>query len=100
MDHPKKDNNLPRVTEDVPSSRVLRNNRLPRVAQTRQRLETIAEEPTLQPDFAKGDRSFKGNETLASAAIATDRSGNERVVRLSKQSGYINRGITHRTSLL
>ena len=55
---------------------------------------------TLQPDFAKGDRNFNGNETLASAAIATDRSGNERVVRLSKQSGYINRGITHRTSLL
>ena len=55
---------------------------------------------TLQPDFAKGDRRLKGNETLASVVIATDRSGNERVVRLSKQSGYINRGITQRTSLL
>ena len=36
---------------------------------------------TWQPDFAKSDRQFKRNETLSSAAIATDRSGNERGVR-------------------
>ena len=47
----------------------------------------------IQPDFAKADCHFKGKETLTSAAIATDRSRNERAVRLSKQSGYINRGI-------
>ena len=54
----------------------------------------------LQTDFAKGDRRFKGNDTLASAAIATDRSWNERVVRLSKQSVYINLCIKNCTSLL
>ena len=43
------DNNLPRVQKDVSFPRVLRNNRLPRVNQTRQRLETIAEEPTRYP---------------------------------------------------
>ena len=46
---PKKDNNCPRVKEDVPTSRVIRNNQLPRVAQTRQRIETIAKEPIIYP---------------------------------------------------
>ena len=46
---PKKDNNLPRVQEDVPTPRVIRNNQHPRVAQTRQRLEIIAEEPIIYP---------------------------------------------------
>ena len=32
-------------------------------------------------------------QVLTSADIATDRGANERAVRLSKQSGYINRGI-------
>ena len=54
----------------------------------------------LQPDFAKSDCNFKGKETLTSAAVATDRPGNERVVRLSKQSGFINRGITQGASML
>ena len=48
---------------------------------------------TLQPNFAKSDQRFKRKELLPSAGLATDRSANERVVRLSKQSGYINRGI-------
>ena len=47
----------------------------------------------LQPDFAKVDQHFKGKQVLTSGAIATDRSGNECAVRLSKQSGYINCGI-------
>ena len=47
----------------------------------------------LQPDFARADQHFKGKQVLTSGAIATDRSGNERAFRLSKQSGYINRGI-------
>ena len=46
----------------------------------------------LQPDFAKSDRKFRGDETLSSAAIATDRGANERAVRLSKISGFIKRG--------
>ena len=55
---------------------------------------------TVQPDFARGDQNFKANETLTSAAIATDRSGNERAVRLAKQPGYINRGIKHKGSFV
>ena len=51
---------------------------------------------TLQPTFVKADCKFKGYETLMSAAIATYRSGNERSVRLSKQSEFINRGIAPR----
>ena len=47
---------------------------------------------TLQPNFAKSDQRFNRKELLPSAALATDRSGNERAVRLSKQSGYINSG--------
>ena len=51
----------------------------------------LGKQLTLQLNFAKADRHFKGKETLKSAAIATDRSGNERAVRLSKQSGYTSR---------
>lgn len=53
----------------------------------------LGKQLTIQPDFAKADCHFKGKKTLTSAAIATDRSGNRRAVRLSKQSGYINQGI-------
>ena len=38
----------------------------------------------IQLDFAKLDRKFKGIQVLISAAIATDRGENERVVQLSK----------------
>jgi len=31
----------------------------------------------MQPDFAKCDTKFKANETISSAAIAADKSGNE-----------------------
>ena len=41
---------------------------------------------TLQPDFSRSYRQFKAIETISSAAVATDRSANERAVRLSKQS--------------
>ena len=44
-----------------------------------------------QPDFARSDRKFKGHDTLSSAAIATYRGSNERVVRLSKMSGFLKR---------
>lgn len=37
---------------------------------------------------------------LTSVAIATDRSDSERVVRLSKQSRYVNHGVSARGSLL
>jgi len=41
----------------------------------------------LQPDFAKSDRHFNSHEVLQSAGVATDRSGNERGVNVSKRSG-------------
>ena len=40
----------------------------------------------LQPSFGKSDKKFSSIETLRSAAIASDRGGNERAVRLSKMS--------------
>ena len=46
-----------------------------------------------QPIFAKSDRKFRGRETIKSADIATDRSGNERAVNRCKESGFIKRGI-------
>ena len=45
----------------------------------------------MQPDFAKCDIQFKRKETLSSAAIVSDRSGNERGVRLAKECGYVKR---------
>ena len=44
-------------------------------------------EEVKQPVFAQIDRKFRGVETLMSASIATDRSGNERAVKISKLSG-------------
>ena len=58
------------------------------------------EQMTLQPDFAKSDSQFKRTKTLRSAAVANTRSGNERGVRYSKQSGIIQRGIKHRTFMV
>ena len=37
----------------------------------------------LQPDFKKSDKKFRREETISSAGIATDRSGNERVAKYS-----------------
>ena len=57
------------------------------------------EQLTLQPSFASSDRKFRRAETLSSAVIASDRSGNERAVRLTKMAGYINQGLHHRQSM-
>ena len=46
-----------------------------------------------QPIFKKSDKKFTGRETIHSASIATDRSGNERAVNRCKLSGYIRRGL-------
>ena len=53
----------------------------------------------LQPFFAKSDRKFTSKEVLLSAAVATDRSANERAVRIMKCSGMLRRGIHHRQNL-
>ena len=50
---------------------------------------------TLQPYFAKSDRKFNRKQTISSAQVAADRSGNERAVRLSKMSGYLKRGLSN-----
>ena len=47
----------------------------------------------LQPAFMSCDRRFSDSETLLSATVASVRSGNERAVRLMKQSNYICRGL-------
>jgi hypothetical protein len=49
---------------------------------------------TLQPDYAKSDMRFRGIQTLQSASIATDRSGNECAVNVCKLSGILKRGLT------
>ena len=51
----------------------------------------------LQPTFARSDRKFTGRETIISADIAADRSGNERAVNRCKESGFIKRGL-HQSS--
>ena len=52
----------------------------------------------LQPSFARSDRKFQDHETLLSASVAADRSGNERAVNVSKRSGMLKRGMHQRMS--
>jgi hypothetical protein len=47
----------------------------------------------LQPHFAKADSKFSGNQTLHSASVASGRGGNERPVRLTKNAGFLRRGL-------
>jgi DDE superfamily endonuclease len=47
----------------------------------------------IQPVFAKKHERFTDHEMKISAAIAKDRSGNERGVRIMKLSGYISQGL-------
>ncbi len=53
---------------------------------------------TLQPEFAKSDSKFGRNKTLTSAKIAVHRAANERAVRLTEMSGYLNQGLSRRQS--
>jgi hypothetical protein len=53
----------------------------------------------LQPFFAKSDRKFSSEEILQSAAVASDRSANERAVRVMKRSGVFTDGIHPRQNL-
>ena len=48
---------------------------------------------TLQPDYARSDRKFHAKETIQSASIATDRSANERAVKICKMSSFLKRGL-------
>jgi DDE superfamily endonuclease len=47
----------------------------------------------VQPNFAKSDEKFTAFQTMRSAAIAADRSGNERVVKYMKVCGFIKYGL-------
>ena len=46
----------------------------------------------IQPVWASSDRRFGRNETLLTVVVATDRSGNERAVNVSKRAWFISRG--------
>ena len=47
----------------------------------------------LQPDFKKSNWRFHGLETISSAGVATDKSGNERQVKSCKMSGEVTHGL-------
>ena len=47
----------------------------------------------LQPPFAPSDRKFNTHEIISMAGIASDRSGNERAVKICKSSSYLKRGL-------
>ena len=47
----------------------------------------------LQPAFMSSDRHFSSSDTLMSLTVASVRSGNERAVRLIKQSNYLCHGL-------
>jgi hypothetical protein len=46
----------------------------------------------LQPEFAKSDEQLRRDQTLHSACVAVIRSGNERAVKMAKNSWLIKRG--------
>ena len=51
------------------------------------------EQRVLQPIYAIKNKRWTDNEALTTASIASDRSGNERAVKLLKTSGLIKYGI-------
>ena len=53
----------------------------------------------LQPSFAKAEQKFSSHDTIRSAAIAADRSANERAVNRCKGCGYLEMGIKSHTDL-
>lgn len=55
---------------------------------------------TLQPVFSKSDLKFRRKDTLSSAVVASDRSSNERAVRLSKMSSYLHDGLHPHQSMI
>ena len=47
----------------------------------------------VQPVFMSSDRLVTASDTLTSACVASDRSGNERAVQVVKRSHYITKGL-------
>jgi hypothetical protein len=58
----------------------------------------VAGQFVLKPSFGKYDKKFNTFQTVRSA-VASDRGGNERAVRLSKLSGYFGNGVKPNVSL-
>ena len=54
----------------------------------------------VQPIFMDSDRNFTTDDVVYTSTIASHRAGNERCVKLSKQSGFIKRGIHQKQSLI
>lgn len=52
----------------------------------------------IQPMFAESDTTFTSGDMNYSATVASDRSGNERGVKLSKLSGAVKKGLNPRAS--
>eukprot|EP00957_Ditylum_brightwellii_P210536 15365083-Ditylum_brightwellii.AAC.1 len=48
---------------------------------------------TLQPDYAKSNMMFRGLQTIKSASVATDHSGNKPIMNLCKLLGVLKRGL-------
>jgi hypothetical protein len=53
----------------------------------------VGKHMVVQPAFSKADRRFTAHESIRTAAVAKDRSGNERAVRVMKYSDYITNGL-------
>lgn len=52
----------------------------------------------LQPTFARSDQKFSSMDVLSSSAIASNRGGNERAVRVVKMSALLKRGFQNNSS--
>ena len=53
----------------------------------------------LQPAYKKSERKFTSAEVLLSAAVAADRSGNERAVNVAKRCFILGKGMEPRHRL-
>jgi DDE superfamily endonuclease len=56
------------------------------------------EQLVIQPAFAKSDKQFTSLQTLRSASVAADRSGNERAVKYAKMCSYVSSGLKNNAS--
>ena len=53
----------------------------------------------IQPNFSRCDRRFTSFEVARSAAVASDRGGNERAVKYMKLSHYVKAGLINNESV-
>jgi hypothetical protein len=62
----------------------------------------VSKQLILQPAYKKSERKFTSAEVLLSAAVAADRSGNERAVNVAKRCYILGKGIdpSHRLDII